>query len=262
MFGRIDLHIWATAVKRPALVGSPAKPREPYGVAELFRQCFKESREYRKRCDRAERRLAGTVIGALALVLVMLVLAGVLLVVNRNSRAALLEARVEDFRFLDKGGPAERLRGTPEKLEEKAKRLQEMHDDPQQFSALKPDLREFVVERLDELNAYIPYLKKVLDERQPSEERTVEGLDRRVERLKKDLATPNPEWAGTDAALVVRKRLDEGEALKRAIQTVTNWYLDSSESASKLWTFGWPRAAERRFPLRLGRMDGSVGEID
>ena len=29
------MHLWATAVKRPALVGVPAKPAEPYGVAEL-----------------------------------------------------------------------------------------------------------------------------------------------------------------------------------------------------------------------------------
>ncbi len=39
-FGRIDLHLWATAVKRPALGPTPPKPREPYGVAELFRQCL------------------------------------------------------------------------------------------------------------------------------------------------------------------------------------------------------------------------------
>src|SRR5262249_54127071 len=36
-FGRVDLHLWATAVKRPELVGSPARPRDPFGVAELFR---------------------------------------------------------------------------------------------------------------------------------------------------------------------------------------------------------------------------------
>ena len=45
-FGSIDLHVWATAVKRPALAGSPARPREPYGVAELFRQAFDAARGF------------------------------------------------------------------------------------------------------------------------------------------------------------------------------------------------------------------------
>ena len=38
MHAYVHVHLWATAVKRPALAESPAKPREPYGVAELFRQ--------------------------------------------------------------------------------------------------------------------------------------------------------------------------------------------------------------------------------
>src|SRR5205814_1212889 len=42
-FGQIDLRLAAAAVKRPALAGSPAKPREPYGVAELFRQALESA---------------------------------------------------------------------------------------------------------------------------------------------------------------------------------------------------------------------------
>src|SRR5262249_20420247 len=48
-FGSIDLHLWATAVKRPALSGSPARPRDPYGVAELFRQCLDYASTFRGR---------------------------------------------------------------------------------------------------------------------------------------------------------------------------------------------------------------------
>src|SRR5262249_35609546 len=33
-FGAIDVTVRATAVKRPALAGNPAEPREPFGVAE------------------------------------------------------------------------------------------------------------------------------------------------------------------------------------------------------------------------------------
>src|SRR5205085_177100 len=60
-FGKIELHLWATAVKRPALADAPAKPREPYGVAELFRQCLASGVAYREHRQRAESRLQWTV---------------------------------------------------------------------------------------------------------------------------------------------------------------------------------------------------------
>src|SRR5262249_3467111 len=55
--GRIELHVWATAVKRPPLRGTPAKPREPYGVAELFRQCLEQAQQFRHRRHRSGHRL-------------------------------------------------------------------------------------------------------------------------------------------------------------------------------------------------------------
>ena len=62
-FGSIDLHPWATAVKRPALEDTPPRPQEPYGVAELFRQSFEQARTYRNRQQRSGRRLLWTVAG-------------------------------------------------------------------------------------------------------------------------------------------------------------------------------------------------------
>src|SRR5262249_29702138 len=32
-FGSVDLHLWATAIRRPALADRPARPQDPYGVA-------------------------------------------------------------------------------------------------------------------------------------------------------------------------------------------------------------------------------------
>jgi hypothetical protein len=236
VFGRIDLHVWATAVKRPALLGQPARPREPYGVGELFRQCFTEAQRYRTAHLRSTRRLLGTVIASGLLVAGMLALAVTLFLVNRNTQAAALAARVEDFRFFDQGPPAKRFDASPSQLKEKQRRLQDIHDDPA-FSALRPESRAFVEGRLEELTAYIAYLEKVVEERPPAAERTEEGLDRRIERLKKELAVPRDEWAGTPAALLVRQRLDAGEALRRALQAVRNWYLDSIDAAGKLWSF-------------------------
>ena len=48
-FGRIDLHLMATAVKRPALADATARPREPFGVAELFRHSLLSAKDFRDR---------------------------------------------------------------------------------------------------------------------------------------------------------------------------------------------------------------------
>ena len=79
LFGSIDLNVRATAVKRPQLAGSPARPREPYGVAELFRECLGEAAEFRGRREQSQRRLRRTVAGAAGLAIAMLALAGGLL---------------------------------------------------------------------------------------------------------------------------------------------------------------------------------------
>jgi hypothetical protein len=60
-FGSIECHLRATAVKRPALAGSPPQPRERFGVAELFRQSLVSARVFRLRCERSGQRLFWTV---------------------------------------------------------------------------------------------------------------------------------------------------------------------------------------------------------
>src|SRR5947209_2537484 len=67
-FGSTDLHLWATAVKRPSLADWPARPKEPYGVAELFRQCLDSARGFRERRRQATQRL-GLVVGLLAVMI-------------------------------------------------------------------------------------------------------------------------------------------------------------------------------------------------
>src|SRR5439155_25660316 len=74
-FGRIDLHPWATAVKRPALADSPPRPREPYGVAELFRQCLEVASQFRQRRRHSGHRLLWTMAGTAAILLGLGVLA-------------------------------------------------------------------------------------------------------------------------------------------------------------------------------------------
>ncbi|MFO0877524.1 MAG: GTPase domain-containing protein [Gemmataceae bacterium] len=235
-FGKIDLHVWATAVRRPALAGSPARPREPYAVASLFRQCLSEAAKYRRRHERSQQRLTRLVVAASLLIGVMTVLTATLFVVNANTRVSMLQARVEDFQFLDRGGPAERLKGGVDQLRGKLERLQEIHNDPS-FPRLRPPFRDFIDERIEELTAYIPYLEKLLEQRSLALLQTEDELDRTIERLRNDLAPPREEWTDTRAGLLQRERLESAEALRKAVLAVRNWFLDAGDRAGRLWTF-------------------------
>jgi hypothetical protein len=244
-FGRLDLHIWATAVKRPPLAGTPARPREPYGVAELFRQCLEEAAAYRAQHVRSQRRLGWTVGIAGTLVLAMGGLTVGLVLHNRAGRADALHNRVEDFRLLDSGGPAERLRGSVDALRRKLDTLQSIRDHAL-FGGLPSADQAFVQERLDEVRAYLAFLEALRQEPSPSSVRSESALKELEKRLHQELALPRPEWADTEAGQLHRRRLAEIAALRKAVQRAEGWYRDRSEEAGKLWTFAdeagidWP----------------------
>lgn len=239
-FGRIDLHVWATAMKRPPLSGAAARPHDPYGVAELFRQSLDEARAYRQARTRSHRRLVGLVTVLSLLVVLTGGLAAFLWLSALDARAAMLQARAEDFRAAYSGPPGERLRGDPEALRDRIERLEKIHGDDQ-FGRLPRDLQTFVETRLDELNAYLAYLRKLLAERPPGEARSEEGLEQALHKLRGELALPDPEWQETLAGQLHGQRLASAEALRRAVLAVRNWYLDSSDQASRLWTFATVR---------------------
>src|SRR5262249_44676049 len=109
-FGRLDLHLWATAVKRPPLAGAPAKPHDPYAVAELVRPALAGAASFRRREHRAPRRLMWTV-GASAgtVAALLLVIVGLYLKHPPAPQGALGQA-VETLHFTDRPNAADRLR--------------------------------------------------------------------------------------------------------------------------------------------------------
>jgi hypothetical protein len=261
-FGRLDLHVWATAVKRPALAGTPPRPREPYGVAELFRLCLEEADAFRARSRRARRRLLWTVALAAALVGAMLVLSITLLIQNRARQTDALQARVEDFRVLDSGGPAERLRGGVARLREKQARLQSIHDDPL-FGALPESSRQFVDERLAELKEYTAYLERVEEQPRPGSLRSEGRLQEVKERLAK-LTPPRPEWEKTDAAKLRRERLDEAEKLADAVAQARKRFADLRRDAQELkasdvTAADWPKWARKAKKLLASAREQPLG---
>ncbi len=193
-FGRLDLHLWATAIKRPALAGSAAKAREPYGVAELFRQCLEEAAAFRGRRRQSGRRLLWTVGGATGIVALMASLAVAFTVQNLDTQANALKARVDPIVFADLPSPAERLRGPIRDLRARADEYATIRNDPQ-FSSLPPEQQQLVRDRLDELLAYLAYFDRLRQSPRPQDVHTEKALSEIKERLRTELKLPRADWS-------------------------------------------------------------------
>jgi hypothetical protein len=237
-FGRIDLHLWATAVRRPRLARTPGGP-EPYGVAELFRQTVEQADAYHERRQRAGRRLFWTVSGSSVVVTLMLAVAAALAFFNQRTPAGELAARIDSFRFGEKPTAAERLRTSSEELRQRLKLLQQFHDDPH-FGALAADDQEYVEERLREIRDYLLYLDRILETPRPADLTRLAELERLQEQLNKELA-PRPEWAQTVAGELYGDLKKELEQLLAAVASVHRWYRDNGNRAFALATFGGNR---------------------
>ncbi len=242
-FGQIDLHLWATAVKRPALAGSPARPREPFGVAELFRQCLEEAAAFRARRQRSARRLMWTVGGAAGFVALLLSLI-VSQVAHQGSGASSLERKVEELHFQFEKTPAERLdHYDKEKLERRRAALEKILADPA-FSSLPTEQQDRLREWTEELQQYLPYLDRLWAERRRLADVAAEGdLQRILARLQTDLKLP-PDWQGTEAGKLHGDLVRDAEALDRAAVRLADWYQDAARKARALCDFQGYSSAE------------------
>jgi hypothetical protein len=218
-FGKIELHLWATAVKRPQLADAPARPREPYGVAELFRQCVDSAAAFHQRRARAGRRLRMTLGGVLGVVGGMLLLALYFLVTRPGSATTALENQVRTFRSAN-DLPAELFR---EPVEDRLKHLQRIKNDAD-FAHLSGDLQDYVNRKLAEVEAYQRYNKEFLDRvTDPRFARSLDELARIEEGIK---ALPLPpsyetEWSQTPAGQRRRHWSEEVELVRREVKTAT-----------------------------------------
>lgn len=230
-FGRLDLHVWATAVKRPALAQTPAREREPFGVAELFRLCLAQAAAFRDRRRQSHSRVFWTAASAVGLVAGMIALMVALVTTSPSE----LRAKVDEIRFAEGSTAADRLRGSPSELRQRIAELDEVLADPG-FSKLSAGEREFVRSRREELSDYLAYYEKLRLVTPPGDVATYDAL-RGIIRELQSLSPPNAEWEQTDAAHFRDKRIGEAEALGRAVGQAKLWYDNSLVSGRELWVF-------------------------
>jgi GTPase SAR1 family protein len=220
-FGSIRLHIWATAVKRPALADSPAKPREPYGVAELFRQCLGLAHDFRIRRGQSSRRLVWVVLGALV-ALALLAVLPVLLILNRPTDAASdLEARVSQYEASEQEEtlPA-RYRQTQERIDRLASFRAESA-----FAALPDEQKEWVENRYRDLRDYRDFAGGVyeLDPRTVRSAEQVKDLYAALNRLDERLKA-HSHWTETDAGQRLVEMRTDLQAIEKAVQDTIAGY--------------------------------------
>jgi hypothetical protein len=236
-FGRIDLHLWATAVKRPPLADAPARPREPYGVAELFRQCLHAAGEFRQRRRHSSHRLFWTAVSAFSFIAVLGVVGIWLAMRNGESQApSELVNKVETYRLSEGQTASARLEGEPERLAQRIAVLTELKDD-RNFAELSPADQQYINDRLKELQEYLAYYKKLRDAGTPTTAGRLRQLQELEDLLRTTLDVPRREWGQTRAARLRAERLDEIESLRKAVKKVEDWYRQLREEGDGLWTF-------------------------
>ena len=256
-FGRIHLQLWATAVWRPPLVGAEANPADPYGVAELFRQCLDQAAMFRDRRDNSAHRLVQMTLATVGGVLALLIAAASLVASDAlHQPPSPLQIQVESLRSMEPATAVERLRGSPERLRPHLDQWRTIHDDPD-FARLPVGLLAYADERLSELETYIPWLEKLEEMPSPRDAVTEEELRDLQGELAGSLAPPRPDWAATDAGRLWSAKSAEAKALITAIDDLRMWYQRAYDDADALWTFtghsaggldwtGWARDVEKR----------------
>jgi GTPase SAR1 family protein len=251
-FGSIDLSVLATAVRRPALHGEPAAPREPFGVADLFRQAFRSAADFRERHRRAHKRLLVTVAAAVAFVALMIAGAVTLVLTRDSFQSVPLAGIVENYRSRENPNPSARL---TEPLQRKIGELSDMRRN-EEFERLPAELKDYVSNRLKELTTYQEYKSRLERERPPSQMRGPEDLSQLETRLQDSLGPPSEyqnDWQKTDAALLRQKWLNDCKAIRNGVAEMTEWHGKNTEAAVDLMQFKdrpgsvlqWPEWHER-----------------
>jgi hypothetical protein len=230
-FGQIELHVWATAVKRPALAQTPAGEREPFGVAELFRQCLAQAAAFRERRRRSHGRVFWTAVSAVGLVAGMAAMMVALVTTN----AGQLRAKVDEIRFLEGPTVADRLRGTPSELRQRIAEFSEVLRDPG-FRALSAGDRDYVRSRIGELQDYLGYYEKLRLVPRPGDVAAVEKL-RETTRELQSLSPPDSAWEQTDAGQFRARLIAEASKLSQAVDRASAWYDQRVQSGRDLWVF-------------------------
>jgi hypothetical protein len=217
-FGGIDLHVWATAVHRPALANAPAKPQEPYQVAELFRQTIASAVAFHGQRRQAQRKLHATFGAALGVAALLILLALAFFLTREAPATALLENQIKNFLGTYNKDSPDRLKMAADVIPV----LEKFQKEPA-FSAINPELRAWVNSELTEMRAYHKYDEEL--KKETTDPATISSYDK-LKELEAKLNVLDPPkdyaaaWQETPAVKLRNERLKDVKAMNVALKDV------------------------------------------
>jgi hypothetical protein len=222
-FGSVDLNVMAVAVRRPLLRGGPAAPaNQPYGVAELFRDCFAEAKAHRDRVRASDTRLKWTVRFALA-AFVMLVTSLATIAIFPPQQGPTLAEKVRAYEHHE---PRPAVRLAEGEIEKNKHTLRGFTTD-RDYPELEPNLRTFVESRLKEIEDYETYRGKLANALAPGSARSLPELAKVRDSLFGELQLPPLyAWEETAAAKLRDKWLADITAIEDAEKVLLEKYRD------------------------------------
>jgi GTPase SAR1 family protein len=242
-FGKVDLNLWATAVGRPALADRPAKPQEPYGVAELFRQCLQEAGKFHQRRAQASRHLRMVVGGAAGLVLLMAALASAFYLTRPSAEVVALENSLRGIMPVEGASPAERLQ---EPLDDKLKKLRTVQSDPD-FGKLSSQRQREVADFIEEIEAYKKYdkafLNSVSNPRLAGRDEDLDKIEQAVAALPL-LKAYAENWKASRAGLRRQEYLTDVKVLRTEVAAAEKWIHEQIQAGKLLEKQGFSLLAK------------------
>jgi GTPase SAR1 family protein len=234
-FGSIDMRVYPTAVKQPALTDQPALPRTPFGVAELFRDCLHAAFRFRERCGQANSRLrwvvggAGGFLAIVAAVTALFIRSG-----GPVEKPVALAEKVARFESRDLPLP-DRLNN--EHLQRRATELAELRENPD-FSKLPEAQQHFVRGRMDELQAYLKLREQVLHLPAPEKARSLEQLDQIRNKIETQAVIPatfRAEWEKRPPPAVLERdrRLQACQKISEGVKELEDFFKELKNRANK-----------------------------
>ena len=233
-FGSLDLRVFPTAVRRPVLAESPAQPREPLGVAELFHDCLRSAYNFRQRTVSADRRLKMTVAGVGSFLAVAAAFAFFLIEGGGPiEKPPALTDRVAQFEARDKPLP-DRLAN--ERLQHRANELVELRDHPD-FNKLPEDKKNFVRDRFDELQAYLNLREQLGLIGTPDKARDLDELNAIQKKLENQSVIPanfQKDWQAAPPPAVVERnrRLADCQTIRDNVDQLRGYFTSLQTKAS------------------------------
>jgi hypothetical protein len=224
-FGTIQLQLWATAIKRPVLADRPARAQEPFGVAELFRQCLHSAADFQERRHTSQHRLHNLVVGALGMIAMLALSVALLFEFQPNVRHSGLDEKLQTL-LPKKDAPAkERLQGSLKKLEEKEAALKIIEDDVD-FQRLPEPTREATAKYDAELKEYLKAKQLAAEMLKLPHLAKDQAEFKEMEKSVASFALPAAyaeEWHETALAKQIQKVRAEYDALRAALNDEEKW---------------------------------------